>query len=279
MMVAAAWSGMHKTPLVFLTDGWAIVMPQSIYHRVMRPAVVGRSRAVICSSEKGREFFVNEGTDPEKIFVSNLVPSWGGPAEVPGFAQRRHDLLWCARVTAERKNWPFFVSLVLELKRRVPALSVRIVGDSSARPEELDRFARAEVAFEYSPYIPPDRISSVFTDARVLVLPSTLDAWGLVCNEAMQCGTPCIVSPFVGAADELVVDGTSGLVRSLDLDQWATAISSVIGDRARWTAMSSAAVQKASEYSLDRSARSYIDGLNFAATGSACAAGNFVSAR
>lgn len=279
MLVAAAWSLVHRRPLVFLTDGWAIVMPQSIYHRLIRPVVVGRSRAIICSSEKGRSFFVDQGEDPGKTFVANIVPAWSGPADIPGFAQRRHDLLWCSRVNVEWKNWLFFVSLVLELKRRLPALSVRIIGDSPSKPKELDQLSAAGVAFEYSPHIPPDEISSVFADARVLALPSTSEAWGLVCNEAMQCGTPCIVSPFVGVADELVVDGACGLVRPLEVEQWAAAISLLMGDPVRWSGMSHAAVEAASRYSLDRSAREYVDGLNFAAAGLPPAARKLAPAR
>ena len=228
MLVAAAWTQVHRVPLVFLTDGWAISMPQTIYHRVVRRAVISRFRAAICASERGRAFFVDEGADPEKIFVANIVPAWSGPAEIPGFVERRYDLLWCGRVDAERKNWPFFVSLVLELKRRLPTLSVRIIADSPSKPKALEQLSAAAVAFDYSSYISPDEISSVFTTARVLALPSTSDPWGLVCNEAMQCGTPCIVSPFVGAADELVIDDACGWVRPLEVEQWATAISQLI---------------------------------------------------
>ncbi|QQN61953.1 glycosyltransferase family 4 protein [Bradyrhizobium diazoefficiens] len=278
MLVAAAWSRVHRKPLVFLTDGWAIMMPQSVYHRLTRPAVVGRCRAIICASAKGRDFFVEQGADPKKIFVANIVPAWGGPADIPEFARRRYDLLWCGRVNDERKNWPFFVKLVLELKRRLPTLSVRIIADSPSRPEELDQLSTAEVAFEYTSHVPPEEISSVFASARMLALPSKSDAWGLVCNEAMQCGTPCIVSPFVGAADELVIDDACGLVRPLEVEPWAAAILRLVGDAARWSAMSRAAVQAAAQLNLDRSARRYVDGLNLAAAGLPPAARKLASA-
>jgi glycosyltransferase involved in cell wall biosynthesis len=279
MLVAALWACAHRKPLVFLTDGWAIMMPQGILHRVTRPLVVGRCRSIICASQKGRDFFLQQGSDPGRIFVANIVPAWSGPGDIPGFALRRYDLLWCGRVNDERKNWPFFVRLVLELKRRVPALSVRIIADSPSPPKELDQLSAAKVAFEYSPHIPPDEISSVFTAARVLALPSKSDAWGLVCNEAMQCGTPCIVSPFVGAAGELVLDEACGFVRPLQVEQWAAAISLLISDPARWSAMSRAGVQATSQFSLDRSAQRYVEGLNFAAAGLPLAARKHATAR
>ena len=265
MLVAALWSFLKRRPLVFMTDGWAVMMPQSVLHRLARPAVVGRSQAVICASEKGRSFFLEHGTDAAKIFVANIVPAWAGPGSTPKFEQRRHDLVWCGRVHDERKNWPFFVALVLALKRRFAGLSVRIIADSPARPRELDQLASADIAFEYTPHIAPHEIASAFMSARILALPSRQDAWGLVCNEAMQCGTPCIVSPFTGVAGELVVDGISGLVRPLDIGDWVGAMLPLITDPARWSAMSKAAAHAASHYTLDRSAGKYVEGLSFAA--------------
>jgi glycosyltransferase involved in cell wall biosynthesis len=261
MLVAALWSHVNRRPLVFLTDGWADTMPQSVFHRVMRPTVIGHSQAVICSSEKGRQFFLQQGVEPTKIFISSLVPAWSGPSSTPGFDQRRYNLLWCARIHDTKKNWPFFVDVVLELKRRHAGITVRIVADSAAVPPELERLAAAKVAVEYTPHVAPQEMSSVFLNARVLALPSKPEPWGLVCNESMQCGTPCVVSPFTGVAGELVVDEATGLVRQLDVDQWAAAISRLITDEAYWRTTSEAAMRIASQYTLDRSASKYMEAL------------------
>ncbi|MFL9829207.1 glycosyltransferase, partial [Rhodoplanes sp. SY1] len=182
MLIAALWATIHRRPLAFLTDGWGIMMPRSIYHRIARPMILARARAIICASEKGREFFLQQGARPDRIFVANIVPAWKGPTEIPGLDRRPYDLLWCGRVHDERKNWPFFVALVLELKRRIPSISVRIVADSPTRPVEIDQLSAAGVDLEYSPHVSPDEISSIFATARVLALPSRQDAWGLVCN-------------------------------------------------------------------------------------------------
>ena len=52
---------------------------------------------------------------------------------------------------------------------------------------------------------------SWYNRALVLVLPSRLDGYGLVVNEAMACGTPVIVSDRVGASDTVKKAG-AGLV-------------------------------------------------------------------
>lgn len=45
-----------------------------------------------------------------------------------------------------------------------------------------------------------------YKQALAFVLPSKVEPWGLVINEAMAAGTPCIASSVTGVADDLVLD-------------------------------------------------------------------------
>jgi glycosyltransferase involved in cell wall biosynthesis len=49
-----------------------------------------------------------------------------------------------------------------------------------------------------------------YAAADVLVLPSEYETWGLVVNEAMASGIPCIVSDSCGCAADMVVSGETG---------------------------------------------------------------------
>jgi len=44
----------------------------------------------------------------------------------------------------------------------------------------------------------------------LLVLPSKSETWGLVVNEALHHGLPCVVSRAVGCAPDLIEPGESG---------------------------------------------------------------------
>lgn len=60
------------------------------------------------------------------------------------------------------------------------------------------------------------RMPSVYSAADVLCLPSTgQETWGLVCNEALACGTQIIVSSDVGCAADLALDGLVGRTHSV----------------------------------------------------------------
>lgn len=52
----------------------------------------------------------------------------------------------------------------------------------------------------------------VYAAANVMVLPSYIDTWGLVVNEAFACQLPAIVSDRVGCAPDMITDGLTGTV-------------------------------------------------------------------
>jgi glycosyltransferase involved in cell wall biosynthesis len=51
-----------------------------------------------------------------------------------------------------------------------------------------------------------------FELSTVFVLPSRHEPWGLIVNEAMNAGRPCIVSDEVGCQPDLITDGVEGCV-------------------------------------------------------------------
>jgi len=54
-------------------------------------------------------------------------------------------------------------------------------------------------------------LSPYYHAADLLVLPSQhSDTWGLVVNEALIHGLPCVVSTAVGCAEDLVIPGRTG---------------------------------------------------------------------
>ena len=53
-------------------------------------------------------------------------------------------------------------------------------------------------------------LPACYAMADLLVLPSSIEPWGLVVNEAMCFGLPVIVSDKVGAAADLIRDGVNG---------------------------------------------------------------------
>ncbi len=219
---------------------------------------------MVCCSGKGGDYFRGEGVGDDDLFVVPLVPAWEPPEAVPTFDERPFHLLWCARINDDAKNAIFFENVAIALGRILPGLSVRVVGSGVAEQRLLARLGAAGIDVAHDSYVPWQAISGVYQQSRLLMLPSLLEPWGLVCNEAMQCGVPCLVSPHVGAGGELVRDCDNGYVRALDEQAWVDAARALLEDPARWAAMSRRARQSVQGNALEDAALRFMAAVDHA---------------
>ncbi|MEE9254999.1 MAG: glycosyltransferase [Pseudomonadales bacterium] len=85
------------------------------------------------------------------------------------------------------------------------------VGDGPLAPD-LRRAAESRDVGEILsvPAVQPQEIAAYYAAARLLVFSSLGDPWGLVVNEALECGTPVLCSTLAGCADDLILPGKNG---------------------------------------------------------------------
>jgi 1,2-diacylglycerol 3-alpha-glucosyltransferase len=70
-----------------------------------------------------------------------------------------------------------------------------------------------------------DDLPAYYGLANAFILPSFVEPWGLVVNEAMACGLPVLVSKRCGCAHELVKEGVNGFTLDPDdVEQMAQAM-------------------------------------------------------
>ena len=108
---------------------------------------------------------------------------------------------------------------LLEAMAGVPDIHGRpvhlvFVGDGDLRGR-LEKAAAESAAgrVHFLGFQQQEKLGDVYTDADMLVLPSLYtETWGLVVNEAMQFGLPCIVSDRVGCCPDLIQAADTGLV-------------------------------------------------------------------
>jgi glycosyltransferase involved in cell wall biosynthesis len=87
---------------------------------------------------------------------------------------------------------------------------VVVVGDGPLRAS-LVRFAQDHtIPLTMLGFQNQTEMSTAYSAADVLVLPSVREPWGLAVNEAMCCGLPVLVSDRVGASLDLVIPGENG---------------------------------------------------------------------
>ncbi len=110
--------------------------------------------------------------------------------------------------------------------RRRPTLLM--VGAGPLEQDCRDEASRARVDVAWTGFVNQGRLASVYLAADVVVLPSASETWGLVVNEAMAAGVPCVVSDRVGCARDLVRPGLTGDVYPVgDVDALAASLDRV----------------------------------------------------
>lgn len=99
--------------------------------------------------------------------------------------------------------------------------------------DALEKAAKREplVRVHFAGFRNQKEISPYFHAADLFVLPSRrLETWGLVANEALLHGLPCIVSDAVGCGPDLVAPGVTGEVfASGSASELASAITRASG--------------------------------------------------
>lgn len=109
----------------------------------------------------------------------------------------------------EVKNVQFLISIFNDL----PDLQLNIIGSG---PLENELKASANSNIRFLGQIKNSELYKYYRDADVFILPSKSEPWGLVVEEALNNGTPVIVSDRVGCHDDLVTDETGLVFKSGD---------------------------------------------------------------
>jgi glycosyltransferase involved in cell wall biosynthesis len=105
----------------------------------------------------------------------------------------------------------------------------------------------------FAGYGMPEDNPAYYALADLFVLPSIVEEWGLVVNEAMACELPVVVSKNAGASFDLVKDGMNGYVYDpMSASQLAAKVVSVLSCDARRCKMASESSRIISHWGCER---------------------------
>jgi glycosyltransferase involved in cell wall biosynthesis len=169
--------------------------------------------------------------------------------------ERRYDLLFCGRISRE-KNPQFFADVAARLKQRRGECRVLVVGDGdpALREQMLEDMRRGGVSVDYAGFVSHADLPTYYAQARVFLLPTSMDCWGVVLNEAMISGLPVVTTACTAAAGELVIDGENGYVLPLEPEAWVEAVAEMLGDEPKWQVLSNHAQAKVKDFTFEKAA-------------------------
>lgn len=159
----------------------------------------------VYASGKGQKSLVEELGFHKDIIITKGVGIFNFISQPP-YTERDQvsKFLFVGRLTAV-KNLNFLIRVFNEL----PTCELTIAGFGELESELM---AIASENIKFLGAVPNKHLSKVYQDHDVFILPSYSEVWGLVVEEALNNGLPVIVSDRVGCADEIIEDGTNGLI-------------------------------------------------------------------
>jgi len=118
--------------------------------------------------------------------------------------------------------------LIAAAARLGPAVTTVIVGTGEEESRCRADAARLGTNVVFAGFVNQMALGDYYRAAQVCVLPSTGETWGLVVNESLAAGTPCVVSNGVGCAPDLVISGVTGETFPVgDIAECASAIARI----------------------------------------------------
>jgi len=142
-------------------------------------------------------------------------------------------------------------------------VSIALVGDGPLRYSLKDHArARHLGNIHFLGFRNQNQIGDCYAMADVLVLPSGLEPWGLVANEAMCFGLPIIASDRVGAAADLVHHGKNGFVYPFgNISALRECIQCVLSDEPKRAAMGRCSTEIIDNWRPDQAVEGFVRAL------------------
>lgn len=221
------------------------------YPRLARDHARRADLVVVSSSFAGRAVIETFDLDPDRVVVCPAgAPRWSRRTVTP-----RPGYVLFLGTLEPRKNIGGLLDAYERLLGRHPdAPELRLAGRRTpAAVPWLDRIARAPLAgrVTHVGYVQTEARRALYDGARLLVLPSFEEGFGLPALEAMTAGVPVVASRR-GALPELL--GDAGLLVDPDPDQLAGAIERVLDDDTQASRMADRGAAQAARFDWDRSA-------------------------
>jgi D-inositol-3-phosphate glycosyltransferase len=205
------------------------------------------------------------------VDLYNFTPGAGRAAarKVIGIEADTHVITFVGRIQPH-KGPEIFIRAIAEMISHSPhlrpKLRVFIIGGASGingseveRLKELVNWLNIADVISFLPPVPRTELPNWYRAADLVCVPSYSESFGLVALEAQACGTP-VVATAVGGLRTAVADGISGvLVDGHDPRAWSSVLARLLQEPQRRVLLSMGAIEHASHFGWDATARGTLD--------------------
>jgi glycosyltransferase involved in cell wall biosynthesis len=234
---------------------------------------IPRLSACLAVGTWSREYFQHYGAHPRRIFeVPHTVDSERIAREASAAMNRRGEIRERWNLGADDivlilpgklipVKYPLdFVRAIARARQMGAPVTGLIVGDGPLRAACEAEVQTSGAPVRFTGFLNQTEIVEAYVAADALVS-NGRETWGLVVNEAMECGRPCFLSDQIGSSADLIEEGKTGATFACgDVEQFA-AVLKKYADRRTLSAMGENARQKIRAYTPEAAAERLIQAV------------------
>ncbi len=217
---AALYARQHRVPLILWSEETdRAARSANLTQRALRRWLFRRADAFVAFGNPARDYLRGQGVPSFRIFVGAQAVDhawWTEHAEAarsaPAPFEHPGKLVLAVGQLVPRKGFDVLLRAWARLPRDVPTAHTLAIAGGGESESALKTLATV-LGVPDVRFLGPqsaEALAALYAHADLFVLPTWLDVWGLVVNEAMACGLPALVSKGAGASEELVEPGVTG---------------------------------------------------------------------
>lgn len=254
--IITEWYQVHDQLFRTQYPGWAVPLLNGLERLT---AFIHRKTFVQALTEEWREAFPRLGFHPERIFLCPVsVPDEWLESTPP--VAREQRVVWLGKLRRYKcpdhvlQAWPQVVGRHPEAR-----LTIALRRDDRGYEAELRRLARTlgiEDTVEFLVNITDQEKRALLLRSSVMVVPSSVEGFGIVVIEANACGMPVVASS--GVPEGAVGEGRNGLRYEFgDIEALANRLSALLSDPPLWSRLSAQSIEFARRFAWHRTAAEF----------------------
>ena len=236
---------------------WAMTLPRNLakagvlLEERLAPPFYRRTSIVTLSESSKHELVHALGFQADRVTV---VEPGIDPKFTPGGRRSETPLVVAVGRLVPVKDVPRLVRIFAQVRHRVPAARLVVVGDGYERDRIDAEIQRCGVdgSVEMVGRIDDEQLIDLYRQAWTVSSMSVREGWGMTLTEAAACGTPAVATNIAGHADAAPHD-RSALLGDHD-DELVDAMTAMLTDTALRERLQRGALARAAELTWESAA-------------------------
>ena len=212
------YSNSKEIPCIIVSDSIIKTERNSrrfLLKEILKKIILRGYSAAFVAGKESREYLIKLGIKDQMIFQPwDVVDNCFFEKLTSKSKQNEYKYFLCVSRLLERKNLFNLIKSFSNYQKEGGLWGLKIIGSGNLylKLKKYPDYVTNQEKIEIINWLQINDLVQYYKNASSFILPSYFDNWGLVVNEAISSGLPCIVSQNCGCAVDLIKNNESGFV-------------------------------------------------------------------